>query len=433
MKLDAGLPDEELIDRLQHAAFDYFGLHTNPANGLVADNSSNGAPCSIAAVGFALTALPAGVERGWISRNAALDNALTAARFFSAEQRSKEPDSISHHGFFFHFLDMQSGRRAWRSEISSIDSAILALGLLIAASYFDGTSAAERELNDLANDIVDRLDWGWMDDPQKRIRMGWKPEAGFLKPRWTAYSEALLMFALGLPDTSDPLHPGSYGEWRNGFEWSGEPDAGYVQAGPLFIHLFAHAWFDMRGVTTGWNGLDYVENSRRAIEAQRAYAVQNPNRFKGYDADVWGLSACPGPARMCRLVDGSRRWIPGYLARAVPFGPDDGTLVPWAALSCLPLTPDAAMSGVRAVIDHYPNALMEGRFIDAFNPSIRTRAGNGWYSGRCTALDQGLVVAMVENARTGLVWKLAEKSDVLRRGLELIRSTSAQTMPSAAL
>lgn len=431
--MDPALTSDTLIDQLQHAAFDYFNIYTNPSNGLVADNSSPGAPCSIAAVGFALTALPVGVERGWIKREMALDQALTAARFFSREQRSKQPDAISHRGFFFHFLDMQTGRRVWSSEVSSIDSAILGLGLLISAAYFDGASAEEHELNELANDIVDRLDWQWMDDPQKRIRMGWKPESGFLKPRWTAYSEALLMFALGLPDRSAALHPESYGEWRKGFQWTDVPDGGFVDAGPLFIHLFAHAWFDLRSVTTGWNGVDYVENSRRAIEAQRDYAMRNPNQFEGYGADVWGLSACPGPARMCRLVDGSRRWVAGYLARAVPFGPDDGTLVPWAALACLPIAPDAAMSGVRAVMERYPRALDAGRFIDAYNPSIRTRAGNGWYSGRCTALDQGLVVAMVENARSGLIWRLAEKSDVLRRGLDLIRSAGAHAIPSAAL
>lgn len=418
------LDDESLIDRLQRQAFGYFGEHTHPYNGLVADNSDPSAPASIAAVGFGLTALPVGVERGWIGKSAALQRALTAARFFKAAGLEEGPEAISKRGFFYHFLDMETGRRAWRSEISSIDTAILALGLLACASYFNSDTPDEQDLRSEVDAIVRRIDWRWMTDRNGLLRMGWKPERGWLNPRWTGYSEALLIYAMaiGADETGQAMR--DYRRWRESFRWIGDDDASYVHAGPLFTHLFPHVWLDLEQIAVAPESFDYRENSRRAIDAQRRYADENPNGFIGYSSDIWGLSACPGPARRVILHDGRRVSMGRYLARAVPYGPDDGTLLPWAALACLPLDREAAMSGLREVLQTYPGVLMGGRFVDAFNPSIRTRTGLGWHSCRTTALDQGLVVAMVENARTGLIHDLLRMSPHIGLALERLCEAS---------
>lgn len=416
--------DEGLIDRLQRQAYGYFEDHTNPRNGLVADNSDPSAPSSIAAVGFGLTALPIAVGRGWIERSDALQRALTTARFFKAAGDEDGLDATSKRGFFYHFLDMETGRRAWRSEISSIDTAILALGLLTCAAYFDAETTGEQALRADVDTIVQRIDWRWMVDRNGLLRMGWKPERSWLHPRWSGFSEALLVYALATGSDLAERWLEDYGRWRQTFAWIGEDATRYVHAGPLFIHLFPHVWLDLEQIPVAPKMFDYGENSRRAIVAQRRYAEENPNGFLGYSAEIWGLSACPGPNRRVTLHDGRRISIGRYMARAVPYGPDDGTLVPWAALACLPLDREAAIGGLRSVLATYPRVLFQGRFVDAFNPSISTTTGRGWYSDRNTALDQGLIVTMVENARTGLIHDLLRKSPHVGPALERLREPS---------
>lgn len=425
------LDDEQLVDNLQRGAFRYFETHTNTANGLVSDTSLPNWPCSIAAVGFGLTCLPIAVERGWKSRIDALTLALNTARFFETEQRSRDTASSSHRGFFYHFLDMNSGRRAWNSELSFIDTALLLAGLLAVASYFDGDDAGERELRDQVDLISQRIDWPWICDPEMRLRMGWKPGRGFLPGRWSGYSEALLVFLLGM-GSAKPISTDCFSAWLATCAWSGDADGGYVHAGPLFIHLFPQAWLDLRGLPIPGRQIDWFENSQRAIAAQQAYAALNPNAFSGYGTDVWGLTACQGPRRRATLRNGARRWIQGYLARAVPHGPDDGTLAPWAPLACLPFTPAAALLATRRILSDYPELIRDGKFVDAFNPSVRTRTPAGWVAERCTGIDQGLLVVMIENHRSGLIWRLMAKSEVVRLGLAAA-GLKLQTMPSADL
>ena len=190
----------------------------------------------------------------------------------------------------------------------------------------------------------------------------------------------------------------------------------------MFIHLFPQAWIDLRGLDdcfVGKNGdLDYFENTRRAIGVQRAYAYLNPYNYVGYGKDLWGLSACEGPDGERKLRDGTNKTFMGYAARGVTHGRDDGTLVPWAAATCLAHEPEAALAGLRAMIDRYPQALRDGQFVGAINPSLPGDNPAGWIAPVCFGLDQGLVVMMIENARSGLIWKLTRNSPVFSKGLK---------------
>ena len=413
--------DTDLIDRLQKAAFDYFLEHSNPETGLIADHSLAGSPCSIAATGFGLTSYPVAVERGWISRTEAMSRTLAALRFFAGSEQSRKPDATGYKGLYYHFLDMQTGRRAWRSELSTIDTALLIAGMLAAASYFDRQDPDETDLRRLAHDLYARADWQWALNKGETLTMGWRPSRGFLKYRWKGYSEAIILYILALAAPHHPVQPAHYRAFGDSHEWLTVDGRPYLYAAPLFIHLFSHIWIDFRGIQDEFiaaRQTDYFENTGLAIEAQRHYAARNPEGFYGYSQDVWGLTACGGPNRPRRLRDGRRRAFLGYSARGVPFGPDDGTLAPWAALACLPFTPEKAMTGLRTVLDAYPGLLRDGRFPGAFNPSLPGEGIEGWVQDREIGIDQGLLVTMIENHRSGFVWGLMRTSPVLRTGLD---------------
>ena len=211
--------DAQMLEALQRTAFDYFLKQTQARNGLVADTSRPGAPASIAVVGFALSTYPVAVERGWIERDDAVQRCLTTLRFFMGSDQSGTTASTGCHGFYFHFLAVDTGMRAWESELSSIDSALLIVGALTAAAYFSGTSAAETELRQLANALYDRVDWNWAEHDDDAVALGWKPECGFLHYGWQGYNEALVLYALGMGSSTHPLTLASFDAWTVTYQW----------------------------------------------------------------------------------------------------------------------------------------------------------------------------------------------------------------------
>ncbi len=346
--------DDALLDRLQHTAFDYFRNNANPANGLMADTTRAGAPSSIAVVGFALSAYPIGVERGWMERADALARTLAALRFFSASDQSGSEHATGYRGFYYHFLDMQSGRRVWRSEVSLIDTALLIAGVLTAAAYFEGQATDEIELRRLAGALYERVDW-----------------------RWDLY------------------------------------------AGPLFIHQYSHAWIDFRGIRDAFmreKRCDYFENSRRATYVQREYARRNPRGFAGYGEDCWGLSAGDGPSAPPRMIDGRHQAFYGYAARGVPYGPDDGTISGPSMLSSLVFAPEVVLPALRSLHGDGSN---HDELVQAggFNATVGEARPNGWVSEGTFGLDQGMIVLMIENYRSGMPWRLGRDNPCIRSGL----------------
>ena len=413
------LSDDDLLDSLQRAAFGYFLSQSNPANGLVADRSVTGSPCSIAVVGFALSSYPVAVERGWMTRAEAVERTLATLRFFSNSLQSEGPDATGYKGFYYHFLDMQSGRRVWHSELSLIDTALLLAGILTAGAYFTENTQSETEVRQLADALYRRVDWRWAQNGKATLSQGWKPECGFLHYGWEGYNEAIILYVLAMGSPTYPI-PNSYQAWTATYQWENLYGHDFLYAGPLFIHQFSHAWIDFRNNPDRFmreKGIDYFENSRQAVYIQREYALRNPHDFRGYGENSWGLSAGDGPSPQRIRIDGRDRRFFGYTARGVPYGPDDGTIAPSATLASIVFAPEIALAATRHFCEHYPEIVSEYRLPSGFNPTFTRNGSRCWVSEGYFGLDQGIVVLMIENYRSQLIWKLMSQCPYIGAGL----------------
>ena len=412
--------DEALLDGFQRAAFDYFLQKINPRNGLVADRSREGAPASIAVVGFALSSYPVAVERGWMGRTESAARTLVTLRFFLNSQQSDVPDASGYKGFYYHFLDLESGKRVWQSELSLVDTAFLLAGILTAKVYFDQSIQSETEIRDLADILYRRVDWRWAQNGKSSVAQGWKPECGFLHYGWEGYDEAAILYVLGLASPTHPLSDDSFLTWTSTYQWENIYGYNFLYSGPLFTHEYSHAWIDFRGIQDKFmrkRNCDYFENTRRAIYVQREYARRNPHEFKGYCENCWGLTASDGPGNKTLRVDSINRDFFSYAARGVPFGPDDGSIAPSAPLASLPFTPEMSLSAIRHLCERYPHISRGYRLPSAFNPTMTESDPEGWISEGYFGLDQGMIVLMIENYRSQLIWKLMQKCSYIRKGL----------------
>ncbi|WP_440998558.1 glucoamylase family protein [Fodinibius sp. SL11] len=415
--------DSERLDRLQRHAFDYFLHETNPNNGLVADNSQLGAPASIASVGFSLGAYVVGVERDWISRREAIQRTLSTLRFFWTSEQSPAPSATGHKGFYYHFLDMKTGKRAGKCELSTIDTGILLAGMLLAAAFFDRDTKQEQEIRTLADDIYRRVNWKWACNGKATITHGWTPKDGFLPYRWEGYDEAGLLYFLALGSPSQPLSKESYKAWTSTYEWKKIYGYEFIYGGPLFIHQYSHIWIDFRGIQDDFmreKGIDYFENSRRATYIQQEYAIRNPLDFKGYGKNFWGITASDGPGWSTKKVNGIERSFFGYIARGAPYGPDDGTVAPWAVLTSLPFAPEIVLPTIQNFQDVYPQITGKYCLRCSFNLSYPNgkNTSNGWTSSYHYGINLGPVILMIENYRSELIWKLIRSSSHIVKGLK---------------
>ena len=413
---------DDMLDVLQRETFQYFVEEVNSENGLVHDRTAEGAPASITAMGLGLASYAVGAERGFVTRHEAVERTLATLRFLWESPHNDQPDATGYKGFYYHFLDMETGRRAIGSELSTIDTTFLLAGALAAAAYFNTDSEQEREIRELADALYRRVDWNWALNGERTVSHGWRPEDGFLACRWDAYSEALLLYALGLGSPTNPLLEESYTAWTEGFGWQEVYDQSYVHAGPLFIHQLSHVWIDLQDIQDGFmrgKGIDYFENSRRAVLVQQEYAVRNPGTFNEYGEYTWGITASAGPGEQICQVDGRERQFYGYLARGVPDGPDDGTLSPWAVIASLPFAPDVVLPTIRHYDEAYPEMRHAYGYRCSFNPTFPSEASGqaGWISDGYYGLNQGPIILMIENYRTGLVWDLMKQCPYLVTGL----------------
>jgi hypothetical protein len=414
--------ESQLIDGIQRQAFDYFLHETNEANGLVIDKTSADWPASIAAVGLALSAYPVAVERGFVTRAKAAARTLTTLQFFWRSKQGPEPDATGYKGFYYHFLDMNTGARARRCELSTVDSALLLGGMLSCAAYFDGNAPAEREIRDLAEQLYARVDWRWAQNGGATVTHGWKPERGFLRYRWEGYDEALLLYILGLGSPTHPLSAESYQAWASTYEWRTVYDIEYLYAGPLFTHQLSHIWIDFRGIQDAFmreQGCNYFENSRRATLVQQQYGIRNPAGFAHYGELCWGITASDGPGNHTLKIDGIKRRFFDYLARGVPDGPDDGTIAPWAVVASLPFAPEIVLPTIADFVRWGRAGDHQYGFKATFNPTFPDPEGspNGWVSPWHFGINEGPIVTMIENYKSGLIWQLMRESRYLAAGL----------------
>jgi hypothetical protein len=411
------------LEKLQRETFGYFLHETNPANGLVIDKTAADWPASIAATGLALACYPVSVERGFMPRAAALERTLATLRFFRESPQGPEPDATGYRGFYYHFLDIQTGRRAWQCELSTIDSALLLAGALTVGAYFDANTTGEHEVRALADALYRRADWQWAQNQGATVTHGWKPESGFLEYRWEGYDEALLLYILGLGSPTHPLPERSYARWAFTYRWEHCYGQDHLYAGPLFTHQLSHVWIDFRGIQDAFmrdKGIDYFENSRRATHVQREYAIDNPLEFAHYGRHCWGLTASEGPGPDTINVAGIERQFFDYVGRGVPYGPDDGTLAPWAVAASLPFAPEIVVPVLDYCIhDLKLTASNRYGFKASFNPTYPAASGDphGWVSPWHFGLNEGPTVLMVENYRTGLLWRLMRECPYVVTGL----------------
>lgn len=425
---------EAFLDTLQERTFRWFWETSNPRNGLVPDRWPTKSFSSVASVGFGLTAYAIGVERGWVSRGDAADRTLTTLRFFwNAPQGPAPVGTTGHKGFFYHFLDMETGHRFERVELSTIDTGLLMMGVLSAAEYFDGADPREAEIRALADSLYRRVDWAWAATPRPPlVSMGWHPEEGFIPHDYKGYSEAMFLYVLGLGSPTHPIPPAAWEAYTSTYVWADFMGYPQVNFPPLFGHQYSHAWIDFRGIRDAYmreKGIDYFENSRRATYGQRQYAIANPGGWAGYGPDLWGLTAADGPKDTTFVLDGKQRTFWTYRARgaSADFVEDDGTLVPTAAGGSIAFAPEIAIPALMNMRRTYGDHLFQRYgFLDSFNPTLkqpmplqhgRIVPGVGWFDGDYLGIDQGPIVLMIENHRSDFVWRLMRDNEHVVRGL----------------
>jgi hypothetical protein len=381
--------DDQFLNELEHAIFLFFWEQTNPQTGLTKDrcnvranDTSLGA--SIASTGFGLSAICIGEKRGFISH---------------AEARLRVVQSLSflwhklptHRGFFYHFANINTGERMWDSEVSSVDTAILLCGVLTCRGHFE-----DKDIDDLAHAIFDRVEWNWLSEDTSLLSHGWTPELGFIPSRWDLYSELMMIYLLGMGSSTHPLTSDAWQAWkRNLFEYDGLRYIGSFA--PLFVHQYSQAWFDFRQKRDRF--ANYFHNSVIATDAHRRFCCELNNEFSDYSNALWGITASDS--------------IHGYVAWGGPpaMGPIDGTVVPAAAGGSLPFLPAATMRVLRTIHDHYPKAWSRYGFVDAFNPLSE------WYDTDVLGIDNGIIMLMAENARTGFVWNTFMKNPEAQLGM----------------
>ena len=382
--------DDQFLNEVEHACFQYFWEQGNPKTGMVQDraNVRGGHPgivASIAATGFGLTALCIGAQRGFIPSGAATERVLATFNFLW----KKLPN---HRGFFYHWANINTGERVWDSEISSVDTAILLCGILTCREFFKHPAVVQ-----LADLIFNRVDWTWLSEDTGLLSHGWTPEIGFLPSRWDYYSELMVMYLLGLGSSAHPLKEQTWAAWKRlSFEYDGLRYIGSFA--PLFVHQYSQAWFDFRGKRDKF--ANYFENSIIATEVHRRFCLELGKQYSDYSDDLWGVTASDGPH--------------GYVVWGGPpaVGPIDGTIVPSATAGSLPFLPERTLRVLKNIRTRYGGAWSKYGFVNAFNPLTN------WYDTDAIAIDTGITMLMAENLRSGFVWETLMKSEEARRGMQ---------------
>jgi hypothetical protein len=385
--------DDSFLEEVERASFRLFWESAHPQTGQVQDLVRAGgntikSVSSIAATGFGLSALCLADRRAWLKAGEARGRARATLRFLARQMPHTR-------GCYYHFVDWGTGKREWRCEISSIDTAILLCGVLTCRQHFD-----DGEIQDLAVEIYDRVDWRWLYRKGPYLSHGWTPERGFLASHWDTYSEHMMLYLLAIGANRNAIPAEAWRSWKR--QMSHYANLSYLDTeAPLFIHQYAHAWVDFRNRRD--EHADYFENSVLATRAHRAFCLDLRDKFPRYSEELWGITASESPK--------------GYVIWGGPpgMGPIDGSVVPCAAGGSLPFLPKESLQVLRTARERYGKRVWSRYgFADAFNPA------NGWVARDHVAINTGITLMMAENARTGFFWETFMKNPEIATAMQRV-------------
>lgn len=409
------------LDELQRRTFGYFWEQALPGNYQIPDRWPTERFSSIAATGFGLTAYIVGVERQYISREAAAERTLNTLEVLWQLPQGDAASGVSgYRGLFYHFLTNDQALRYRQVELSTIDTGLLMAGVLSSQSYFDRDNPTESRIRALADSLYRRVEWDWALNEDGRLSMGWHPERGYLKADWKGYNEAMILLVLALGSPTHAVEPAIWDTWCSTYEWADFQGYEHVNFEPLFGHQYSQMYIDFRGIQDEYmreKGIDYFENSRRATLSNRAYCAANPRKFVGYGPNQWGLTACDGPGRLDTVWQGLPLTFFDYRARGASAQRiiDDGTIAPTAVGGSVPFAPEVCIPALKHMwTTQYDSLVGQYGFRDAFN---LTYPGQ-WYDVDYLGIDQGPILIQIENHRTGLIWDVMRRNPYIRRGLE---------------
>jgi hypothetical protein len=421
-KTSSATDKEEFIEDLKSRTFNYFWEVVDTVNFQTDDRHPSKVFTSIAATGFALPSYIIGIENNYISREEGAERVRKALMWlWNSKQGPEESGTTGYKGIYYHFLNYGSGTRYKNVELSTIDSGLLFAGILVCQSYFDADNEIESEIRQLADSLYLRADWNWAMNGNPTMSMGWKPESGFIESSWDGYNEAMILLIMAMGSPTHPIPDDSWENWVSTYDWKNYYGYEHVNFGPLFGHQYSHMFIDFRGIQDAYmkdKGIDYFENSRRATLANRAYCIDNPKKFEGYNENIWGLTACDGPANEVRIWKEKEIQFKTYHARGAASGyeEDDGTITPTAAGGSIPFTPEESLNALYTMKKTFGDKLyQEYGFKDAFNLSYTKE---GWFNEDYIGIDQGPILIMLENHQTGLIWDLMKKNPYIIKGLQ---------------
>ncbi|GEM_PF-609759 len=386
MVIAQSLNVDNILLKNERAAVQYFWNEVNPANGLVRDRTTWNSPSSIAAVGFGLTSLCIAVEHGWLPRADVYNRILTTLEYFK--------NLPNEHGFFYHFLNLWTGERAFSSEISPIDTTLFIAGALFAGQYFKGTAVQE-----LASQLYRQIDWQWMTNHAAYINMAWTPERGFFSSYWTGYSEAVLMYLLAIGSPTHPISPSSWKYWIR--TWSKKGTGVLEHWGStesLFTYLYSEAYVDFRYLNFRYVG-NLWDNSQKGIKYIINFARGN-SQYKTFKNGFWGISASDGPT--------------GYRGYGAVSGGFDGTVAPYAMIASLPLVPNQSKEAIMKMWNLKNEIYGRYGFVDAFN------LDQNWRDFQYVGIDVGIETLMTENYYTAMIWKYFMEVPYVQKALDLV-------------
>lgn len=381
--------DDEMLDMVQQYTFRYFWDFAHPASGLARERNTSGNTVTSGGSGFGIMALPIGIERGFITREQGVQRMLKILDFLETADRF--------HGVWPHWLDGNTGKTVPFSTYDNggdlVETGLLVQGLLVARQYFNGQNTDEIAIANRITALWESVEWDWYSRNNSGVLYWhWSPNYEWqINMDIRGWNEAAIVYMLAI---ASPTHSVDASYWNNG--WAGRSyykngksfygyklDVGWDRGGPLFFAQYSFLGFDPRNLRDNYT--NYFNLNRNHTLIHRAYCIDNPKNYAGYGENCWGFTASDDPD--------------GYKVHEPTSDRDNGTITPTAALSSMPYTPELSLAALKHFYRELGNKTWGWMgFYDAFNQQ------RNWWASSYLAIDQGPIIGMIENSRSGLLW-----------------------------